>query len=42
MALSEKIIILGIQVDDISTNSGQCTPEVERAVTRCVNRSLGK
>ena len=35
-----QIVIFGIQVADVSTFSEQCTPEVERAIPRCVRRVL--
>jgi hydrogenase maturation protease len=40
MALPAEIIIFGVQVADVSTFSEQCTPEVERAIPRCVKRVL--
>lgn len=40
MALPVEIVIFGIQVADVSTFSEQCTPDVERAIPRCVNRVL--
>jgi Ni,Fe-hydrogenase maturation factor len=42
MALPAEIVIFGIQVSDVSTFSEQCTPEVERAIPRCVKRVLNE
>ena len=38
LALPQEIIIFAIEVDDVTTFSEECTPEVERAIPSCVDR----
>jgi len=36
LALPQQIVIFGIEVENVSTFSEKCTPEVERAIPLCV------
>ena len=42
LALPREIVIFGIQVNNVSTFSEQCTPAVERAIPRCVKKVLNE
>jgi len=40
LALPQQIIIFAIEVEDVTTFSEECTPEVERAIPVCVERVI--
>ena len=40
LALPQEIIIFAIEVEDVTTFSEECTPEVERAIPICVEKVI--
>ncbi len=40
LALPQQIIIFAIEVEDVTTFSEECTPEVERAIPVCVEKVI--
>jgi len=40
LALPQRIVILAIEVEDVTTFSEECTPKVERAIPICVEKVI--